>query len=136
MGTGSTAGSSTGESRLSSSDPILNSFSSPGARRCPIAYRGRKGQGRAWPPGYMGSGILGAACFSPRRATGREAPPARWKCWPRLGALPAAPGLQSPTRRQRGPRAGCRFVCGMPSAVSTEATHPGLRGPNFAHLFL
>lgn len=43
VGGGSTGGSRVGETRLSSSDPISNSFSSPGARRRPAAYSGREG---------------------------------------------------------------------------------------------
>lgn len=86
MGGGGTSGSSAGKTRFSSSDPIFNSFSSPGARRRPSASSDMEGGAEAerrvaspgpGRPATRGRGILGAVCLCPRRATGREAPPAR-----------------------------------------------------------
>lgn len=128
MGGGRTGGSRVGETRLSSSDPISSSFSSPGARRRPAAYSGREGGRGGRSPSsetgparrtVWGRGILGAARCCPRRTAGREAPACPAEVRAETRGTSRALGLQLPPAREtRAPVVGSGFVPGVPSAVS------------------
>lgn len=103
MGGDTNGGPRLGETRLSCSDLVSNSFSCPGARRRPAAYSGREGgrggpvaefRARACPLGTS-LGLL-AAPLGGRR--GERLPPAPRGCRPRRRAPPSrALGLQPPS---------------------------------------
>lgn len=109
MGGGGTGGSSAGKTRLSSSDPIFNSFSSPGARRRPSASSEMEGGAEAERRvAYPGPG---------RPATGAGA-----SSGPFASVLGGRRGERPPARHAEMLAETCGTCSGASLAVSLEET--------------